>query len=31
MPDEVFAAQFIKFVSASTNSTGTVGTVMFKG
>ena len=31
MPDEVFAAQFIKFVSATTNSTGTVGTVMFKG
>jgi hypothetical protein len=31
MPDEVFAAQFIKFVSHTTNSTGTVGTVMFKG
>lgn len=31
MPDEVFAAHFIKFVSATTNSTGTVGTVMFKG
>ena len=31
MPDETFAAQFIKFVSATTNSTGTVGTVMFKG
>jgi len=31
LPDEVFAAQFIKFVSATTNSTGTVGTVMFKG
>jgi hypothetical protein len=31
MPDDVFAAQFIKFVSATTNSTGTVGTVMFKG
>lgn len=31
MPDEVFASQYIKFASASTNSTGTVGTVMFKG
>ncbi len=31
MPDEVFAAQYVKFVSATTNSTGTVGTVMFKG
>ena len=31
MPDEAFAAQYIKFVSATTNSTGTVGTVMFKG
>ena len=31
MPDETFAAHFIKFVSATTNSTGTVGTVMFKG
>jgi hypothetical protein len=31
MPDETFAAPFIKFVSATTNSTGTVGTVMFKG
>lgn len=31
MPDEAFAAQYVKFVSATTNSTGTVGTVMFKG
>lgn len=31
LPDEVFAAQHIKFVSATTNSTGTVGTVVFKG
>lgn len=31
MPDESFAAQYVKFVSATTNSTGTVGTVMFKG
>lgn len=31
MPDEAFAAHFIKFVSHTTNSTGTVGTVMFKG
>lgn len=31
MPDEVFASHFIKFVSHTTNSTGTVGTVMFKG
>lgn len=31
MPDEAFAAQYIKFASATTNSTGTVGTVMFKG
>ena len=31
MPDEAFPAQFIKFVGATTNSTGTVGTVMFKG
>lgn len=31
LPDEVFGAQYVKFVSATTNSTGTVGTVMFKG
>jgi len=31
VPDAAFAAPFIKFVSATTNSTGTVGTVMFKG
>jgi hypothetical protein len=31
VPDAAFAATFIKFVSATTNSTGTVGTVMFKG
>lgn len=31
MPDEAFAAHYIKFVSHTTNSTGTVGTVMFKG
>lgn len=31
LPDEVFASHFIKFVSHTTNSTGTVGTVMFKG
>lgn len=31
MPDEVFGAHYIKFVSHTTNSTGTVGTVMFKG
>ena len=31
MPDEAFGAQFIKFVSATTAGTGTVGTVMFKG
>jgi len=29
--DELFGAQYVKFVSATTNSTGTVGTVMFKG
>lgn len=31
LPDAVFAAQYVKFVSATTNSTGTVGTVVFKG
>lgn len=31
VPDAAFAAPYIKFVSATTNSTGTVGTVMFKG
>jgi hypothetical protein len=31
LPDEVFAAQYIKLVSATTNSTGTIGTAIFKG
>jgi hypothetical protein len=31
LPDEVFAAQFIKLVSHTTNSTGTIGTAIFKG
>jgi hypothetical protein len=31
LPDEVFAAQFIKLLSATTNSTGTIGTAVFKG
>jgi hypothetical protein len=30
LPDEVFAAEFLKIVSVTTNSTGTVGVVMFK-
>jgi|688.fasta_scaffold08466_35 hypothetical protein len=30
LPDAVFAVPFIKIVSATTNSTGTVGVVMFK-
>jgi hypothetical protein len=31
LPDAVFAAQYVKLLSATTNSTGTVGTVVFKG
>lgn len=30
LPDEVFAAEYLKIVSATTNSTGAVGVVMFK-
>ena len=30
LPDEVFAAEFLKIVSATTNSTGTTGFVMLK-
>jgi len=30
LPDEVFGTEFLKVVSATTNSTGTVGFVMFK-
>lgn len=30
LPDEVFAVPFLKIVSATTNSTGTTGVVMFK-
>lgn len=30
MPDEVFAAQFVQIISATTNSTGTIGTVTLK-
>jgi len=30
LPDEVFAAEFLKIVSATTNSTGTSGVVMLK-
>ena len=30
LPDEVFAVEYLKIVSATTNSTGTVGVVMFK-
>ena len=30
LPDAVFAVPFLKVVSATTNSTGTVGVVMFK-
>lgn len=29
-PDEVFACEFVKVLSATTNSTGTVGVVMLK-
>lgn len=30
LPDEVFGCEFLKIVSATTNSTGTTGFVMFK-
>ena len=30
LPDEVFGTEFLKIVSAATNSTGTTGFVMFK-
>jgi len=30
LPDEVYGAEFLKIVSATTNSTGTVGVVMMK-
>jgi len=30
LPDEVFGTEFLKIVSATTNSTGTVGVVMLK-
>ena len=30
LPDEVFAAEYLKIVSATTNSTGTSGVVMLK-
>ncbi len=30
LPDEVFGSEFLKIVGATTNSTGTVGYVMFK-
>jgi hypothetical protein len=30
LPDEVFAPQFLRIVSATTNSTGTIGVVMLK-
>jgi hypothetical protein len=30
LPDEVFGTEYLKIVSATTNSTGTVGVVMFK-
>ena len=30
LPDEVFACEYLKIVSATTNSTGTTGVVMFK-
>jgi hypothetical protein len=31
LPDAVFAAQYVKLLSATTNSTGTSGIVVFKG
>jgi hypothetical protein len=30
LPDEVFGTEYLKIVSATTNSTGTLGFVMFK-
>jgi hypothetical protein len=30
LPDEVFGTEYLKIVSATTNSTGTSGVVMFK-
>jgi hypothetical protein len=30
LPDEVFGVEYLKIVSATTNSTGTTGIVMFK-
>jgi hypothetical protein len=30
LPDEVFGTEYLKIVSATTNSTGTTGFVMFK-
>jgi hypothetical protein len=30
LPDEVFGLEYLKIVSATTNSTGTLGVVMFK-
>ncbi len=30
LPDECFGAEYLKIVSATTNSTGTTGFVMFK-
>lgn len=30
LPDEVFGTEYLKVVSATTNSTGTTGVVMFK-
>ena len=30
LPDEVFGTEYLKIVSATTNSTGTAGVVMFK-
>ena len=30
LPDEIFGTEYLKIVSAATNSTGTAGVVMFK-
>lgn len=30
LPDEVFGTEYLKIVSATTNTTGTIGIVMFK-
>jgi hypothetical protein len=30
LPDECFGTEYLKIVSATTNSTGTIGFVMFK-